>query len=182
MRALAKRCWQTRLCRQEFESRLQAGSIGDQVRMGLAQSLEQIEAALAGDATARDAALQNPLIPQEVKTMLANPPAAVSAREELLKTIQARLLAQEEAIVSDAQTQMVSQIQAELRSRAAEVAAVVTRAIQTGITTALQRVYTFATAYMFFCLLAALLLPDLELGGPPQTKREDGPAPAEASP
>ena len=40
--------------------------------MGLAQSLEQIEAALAGDATARDAALQNPLIPQEVKTMLAN--------------------------------------------------------------------------------------------------------------
>ena len=166
----------------EFESRLQAGSIGDQVRMGLAQSLEQIEAALAGDATARDAALQNPLIPQEVKTVLANPPAAVSARDELLKTIQARFLAQEEAIVSDAQTQIVSQIQAELRSRAAEVAAVVTRAIQTGITTALQRVYTFATAYMFFCLLAALLLPDLELGGPPQARREDGPAPAEASP
>ena len=181
MRALAQALLADPALPPELEFRLQAGSIGDQVRMGLAQSLEQIEAALAGDANARDAALQNPLIPQEVKTVLANPPAAVSAREELLKTFQARFLAQEEAIVSDAQTQIVSQIQTELRSRAAEVASVVTRAIQTGITAALQRVYTFATAYMFFCLLAALLLPDLELGGPPQARRKNGPAPTGAS-
>ena len=163
-----------------FASRLQPAGIRDQVRTELAQSLDQVEAALAGNAAARDAALQDPLIPQEAKSVIADPPASATARSEFLVTIQQRLQAQEEGIVSDARTRVLSQVQAELRGRAAEAAEALTSAFNAGITAALQRVYTFATAFMLFSFLAALLLPDLELGGAAQSRREDGPLPADA--
>ena len=65
----------------------------------------------------------------------------------------------------------MSQAQALLRSRAEDVTARLTTGLQTGTTTAVKQVYTFATALMILSFLAALLLPDLELGGTAHARR-----------
>lgn len=160
-------------------SGLQAGSVREQVRMELAQLHEQLEAALAGNATAREAVLLDPLVPSEVKAVVEDPPDSAGDRQQALHSIRERLLSQEEVIIANAQTEMVSQVRAEFRIRAEEVVATLTNALHTGITAAVKGVYTFATALMLCSLLAALLLPDLELGGGPRPSHVDEPAPGE---
>ena len=162
----------------EIEARLQPDAVRNLVRMQLVLSLQQIESALAGNQAALEVALQNPLIPADVKAVLPNPPDTVAAREELLRTIQQRLQAEEEAIVNEATAQLAAEIQAELRSRAAEVSALVANALNSGITTAVQRVYFFATVVIFCSFLAALLLPDVLLGSAPPGRRDDPSQPA----
>ena len=154
-------------------SQLQSGSIRDQVRTDLAQTIAQVEAALAGDTTARNQALQNPRISEELKALLQNPPESADTRAEVLNILRGRLQAEEETIVGEVETQVVAQVQAQLRNRAAEVADILTSALNTGITAAIQRVYTFAAALTLFSFVAALLIPDAELGGAPGARRED---------
>lgn len=156
-----------------LEAHLQPDAVRDLVRLQLVLSLQQIESALQGNAAALDDALRNPLLPSAVKALLTNPPDALAAREELFAAIRVRLQDEEEAIVNAATAQLAAQIQSELRSRATEVSALVTTALNSGITAAVQRVYTFATMVIFFSFLAALLLPDLELGGTPPARREE---------
>ncbi len=166
--------------RPEFAARLQPNSVRDQVRLQLVSTLGQIEAALAGNAAARAVALQNPLIPAEVKALLQDPPTADAARNELLNAIRERMQSHEQTLIREATTLAVAQSQAELRSQAAAVIAALTNALNSGITDAIRRVYSFATALMLFSFLAALLLPDVELGGAPQSRREKEPLPADA--
>ncbi len=157
----------------ELAAHLQPNAVRDQVRLQLVLSLQQIEAALQGNAAALEVSLQNPLLPSEVKARLTDPPDTFAAREELLATIRARLQAEEEVILNTATAQLAAQIQTELRSRATELSALLAAALNSGITAAVQRVYTFATMVIFFSLLAALLLPDVELGGTSPTRRVD---------
>ena len=164
----------------EIEARLQPDAVRNLVRMQLVLSLQQIESALAGNQDALEVALQNPRIPAEVKAVLPNPPDTVAAREELLRTIQQRLQAEEEAIVNQATAQLSAEIQADLRRRAAEVSALVANALNAGITAAVRRVYFFATVVIFCSFLAALLLPDVLLGSAPPGRRDDVSQPAPA--
>ena len=146
--------------------------------MQLVLSLQQIEAALAGNQAALEVALQNSLIPAAVKAELLDPPDTVAAREELLGTMRQRLQAEEEAIVNQATARLIAQLQADLRSRATEVSALVANALNSGITAAVQRVYFFATVVIFCSFLAALLLPDVLLGSAPPGRRDDASPPA----
>lgn len=164
----------------EFAARLQPENVRGQVRLQLVLTVGQVEAALAGNADARDVALDNPLVPAAVRAALQGPPAAPAAREDLLKTLRQQVLAQEETIVGETTAQLIDQVQADLRSRAAEVVAAITNALNAGITAAVRRVYTFATVLMFCSLLAALLLPDVELGGALPARREHETLPADA--
>ncbi len=157
----------------ELAAHLQRNAVRDQVRLQLVLSLQQIESALQGNAAALEVALQNPLLPPEVKAQLTDPPDALAAREELLATIRARLQTEEETLVNAATAELAAQIQAILRSRATEVGAQLAAALNAGITAAVQRVYAFATMVIFFSFLAALLLPDVELGGASPTRRVD---------
>ncbi len=159
----------------ELASRLQAGGVPAQVRQETARVLAQFEAALQGDAAAREAVSQSPFVPQDAKAALQSPPSG-AAREELLASLQQRLQAQEEAMVSAATAQAVTQVQTALRARAAEVIAVLMNALSLGITAAVQRVYAFATALILFSFIAALLLPDIELGGAAPRREEPAPA------
>lgn len=161
----------------ELASRLRAGSVQEQARVQLARSFAKVEAALAGDESARETALQDPLISPETKSLLQNPPASANSRLQVLETERERLQAQEEAVTMDVEAETVSYVRAQLGSRAEEAAAALTKALHAGITTAVKGVYTFATALMLCSLLAALFLPDLELGGGPRPRREDEPSP-----
>ncbi len=161
--------------------RLESGSVREQVRLRLARALTQVEAALAGDAAARDEALRNPLVPEVIKPALQDPPASAAARAEVLQTAHRRMQAQEETIVSDALAQAVSQMQAELRRRAAAVAGALTVAFNTGITAGVKRVYTIATGLILVSFLAALLLPDVALGAAPPAQSEHTPAPPDGA-
>ena len=160
----------------ELASRLQAGD----ARSELADALAQIEAALAGDAAARDTALRNPFIPTDVKAALADLPATEAARRAYFRTVTQRFQTQEAELVSQGLAQVAAEIQALLRARSAEAVRTLTVALHAGITAAVQRVYTFATALIFFSLIAVLLLPDVELAAGPQPMRDAESLPAEA--
>ena len=162
-------------------ARLEPENVRAQVRLQLVLTVRQVEAALAGNAAARGIALDNPLVPAAVKAALQDPPAAPAAREDLLNTLRQQVLAQEETLVGEHTAQLIGQVQAELRSRAAEVVAAITGALNSGIATAVRGVYTFATVLVFCSLLAALLLPDVELGGALPSPREQETPPARAA-
>jgi EmrB/QacA subfamily drug resistance transporter len=160
---------------------LQAGSVRDQVGLRLAEALEQVEAALAGDANARDTAQQNPLLPAEVKANVQNPPASAAARGNIVSALRSELQDQEAAIVESTKAQILSQLQTQLRARAEEAVNLLTDALHDGITAAVRRVYVFTTVLLLISFCAALLIPDVELGGAPRSGRKESLGPSEGT-
>lgn len=143
----------------------EAGNIGNlaaQVEARFAELERQFVAALAGDEAVRLALLADPALPPELANLLRPGNVREQARQGA-------------ATVQGQRQQVIRQAQAELRKRGAEVAKALSSAVNTGITAAVQRVYVFATALMLFSFLAALRLPDHELGGAAQSRRSEVP-------
>lgn len=106
----------------------------------LTRTLDELEKALEGDAEAKAALLQNPLLPAEMKQMLQGPPPPAAYREMIL-----------------------AKVREELTAQAEELKRQVTEALNLAITEAMRQVYLYASWLVVLGLAATFLIPDARL-------------------
>ena len=110
-------------------------------------TLEQLDKALSGDAAAKKALLQNPLLPEKLKTLLAGPPPPAQYKSMIL-----------------------AKVKEELGKQAEELKKKMSEALSNAITNAMKKVYLYAAVIALLGFVATLLIPDQQLKSGSQFK------------
>ena len=117
-------------------------AFGREMESKLDETLALLDKALSGDEAAKQELLANPLLPQDLKGMLAGPPPPAAYKDMIMTKV--REMLQKE--VDDLNRKM-------------------TEALNQAITEAMRQVYLYAAVLVVLGLMATLLIPDQKLAG-----------------
>ena len=117
-------------------------AFGREMESKLDETLALLDKALSGNEAAKQELLANPLLPQDLKGMLAGPPPPAAYKDMIMTKV--REMLQKE--VDDLNQKM-------------------TEALNQAITEAMRQVYLYAAVLVVLGLMATLLIPDQKLAG-----------------
>ncbi|WP_457637283.1 MDR family MFS transporter [Oceanithermus sp.] len=117
-------------------------AFGKEMEAKLDETLALLDRALSGDAAAKQELLANPLIPDDMKSMLAGPPPPPQYKDMVMAKVK----------------EMLQKELDELNRK-------MTEALNQAITEAMRQVYLYAAVLVVLGLVATLLIPDQKLSG-----------------